>query len=175
MSRNAAKSEGSRADRRSSARAATPRSGRKPPRKLPRNGYPPNEVSRRRRALRAVRVSPRPQLKAKVRPTDSGLRGQEKRGRFSPSLLGRKPPRFSFGGFAAVTRPVCRQRSELVAALKRRARWGTHEQGVIGDNFRGNPHRARESGGVFPCDFKPRRETRASHHQATTKPPLRPP
>ena len=37
-------------------------------------GYPPNEVSRRRRALRAVRVSPRPQLKAEVRPTDNGLR-----------------------------------------------------------------------------------------------------
>ena len=37
-------------------------------------------------------------------------------------MLGRKPPRFSFGGFAAVTRPVCRQRSGIVAALKRRAK-----------------------------------------------------
>ena len=45
-------------------------------------GYPPNEVSRRSRALRAVRVSPHPQLKANVRPTDNGLRGQEKRGDF---------------------------------------------------------------------------------------------
>ena len=38
-------------------------------------------------ALRAVRVSPRPQLKAKVRPTDNGLRGQEKRGGVSGELV----------------------------------------------------------------------------------------
>ena len=50
-------------------------------------GYPPNEVSRRRRALRAVRVSPRLQLKAKVRPTDNGLRGQEERGGVSGELV----------------------------------------------------------------------------------------
>ena len=56
MSRNAVKSKGSRADRRSSARAATPRSGRKPPRKLPRRG------------VRRPAQSPTVRCKAEERP-----------------------------------------------------------------------------------------------------------
>ena len=44
----------------------------------------------------------------------------------------------------------------------------------MGDNSRGNPHRARESGGVFLRDCEPRRETPTNHHTTTTNAPHAP-